>query len=67
MGSVYEGPLYCKIYLKRPLKTKNKTDFQLVSDYRLIEVKSIAEYSKGKNSVILSTFIKLPFSIKIFV
>ena len=32
-----------------------------------MHVKSIAECSKGENSAILSTFIKLPFVIKIFV
>ena len=36
-------------------------------DYRLMQVKSIAECAKGEHSAILSTFIKLPFSIKIFV
>ena len=32
-----------------------------------MQVKSIAECSKGEHSVILLTFIKLPFVIKIFV
>ena len=32
-----------------------------------MQVKSIAECSKGEHSAILSTFIKLPFVIKIFV
>ena len=32
-----------------------------------MQVKSIAECSKGKHSAILSTFIKLPFVIKISV
>ena len=32
-----------------------------------MQVKSIAECSKGKHSEILSTFIKLPIVIKIFV
>ena len=32
-----------------------------------MQVKSIAECSKGEHSAILSSFIKLPFSIKIFV
>ena len=32
-----------------------------------MQVKSIAECSKGEQSAILSTFIKLPFVIKIFV
>ena len=35
------------------------------TDYRLMQVKSIAECSKG-HSAILSTFIKLLFVIKIF-
>ena len=37
------------------------------TNYRLMQVKSIAECSKGGHSAILSTFIKLPFVIKIFV
>ena len=37
------------------------------TDYGLMQVKSIAECSKGRYSAILSTFIKLPFVIKIFV
>ena len=37
------------------------------TNYCLMQVKSIAECSKGKHSAILSTFIKLPFGIKIFV
>ena len=32
-----------------------------------MQVKSIAECSKGEHSAILLTFIKLPFAIKIFV
>ena len=32
-----------------------------------MEVNSIAEWSKGEHSAILSTFIKIPFVIKIFV
>ena len=32
-----------------------------------MQVKSIAECSKGEHSAILSTFIKLPFVIKVFV
>ena len=32
-----------------------------------MQVKSIAECSKGEHSAILSTFIKLPFAIKTFV
>ena len=37
------------------------------TNYSLVNVKIIAEYSKGEHSVILSTFIKLPFVVKIFV
>ena len=38
------------------------------TDYRLMQVKSIAECSKGskEHSAILSTFIKLPVFIKTF-
>ena len=32
-----------------------------------MQVKSIAECSKGEHSAILSTFMKLPFVIKIFI
>ena len=35
--------------------------------YRLMQVKSIAECSKGEHSAMLSTFTTLPFVIKIFV
>ena len=37
------------------------------TNYRLMQVKSIAECSKGEHSAILSTFIKIPFAIKTFV
>ena len=37
------------------------------ANYRLMQVKSIAECSPLEHSSILSTFIKLPFGIKIFV
>ena len=39
------------------------------TNYRLMQVKSTAKCSKGsrEHSAILSTFIKLPFGIKIFV
>ena len=43
-----------------------KLVFKLKTNYRLTQVKSIAECSKG-HSAILSTFIKLPFVIKIYV
>ena len=51
--------LYSKTCLKPPLKKEDH--------YRLMQVKSITECSKGEHSAILSTFIKLPFVIKIFV
>ena len=38
-----------------------------MANYHVMHVKSIAECSKGEHSAILSTFIKLPFVIKIFV
>ena len=50
--------MYSKTCPKGPLKKNTKIGFQ----YRLMQVKSIAECS-----AILSTFIKLPFSIKTFV
>ena len=57
---------YCsKTCLKRPLKKKTKIGFNI--DYRLMQVKSIAECSKGEHSAKLSASIKLPFSIKTFV
>ena len=37
------------------------------TDYRLMQVKSIAECSKGEHSAILLTFIKLSFAIRTFV
>ena len=61
-----------KTYLKRSLKNNIKTD------YRLMQVKSIAECSNARSNIIffrvqrehssiLLTFIKLPFSIKTFI
>ena len=55
---------YSKTCLKRPLKTKTKNCFFKI-DYRLMQVKSIAECSK--HSAILSTFIKPPFVFKTIV
>ena len=46
------------------MKTKNCLFFK--TDYRLMQVKSIAECSR-EHSAILSTFIKLPFVLKTFV
>ena len=52
-----------KTCVKRPLSITGKNK-KMVSktNYRLMQVKSIAEYS-----AILSAFIKLPFVIKVFV
>ena len=46
-----------------------KEDQKLVfnTNYRLMQVKSIAECSEGEHSAILSASIKLPFEIKTFV
>ena len=53
--------MYSKTCVKRLLPKRPKIGFQ--PNNRLIQVKSIA----GEHSAILSTFIKLPFVIKIFV
>ena len=55
---------YSKTCVKGPLSKRPKIGFQ---DYHLMQVKSIAECSFWEHSAILSTFIKLPFVIKIFV
>ena len=46
---------------------KKKTKIVFKTDYRLMQVNSIAECSNGEHSAILSTFIKLPFVIHIYV
>ena len=58
---------YSKTCLKWPLKRRQKMGFK--TDYRLMQVKSIAECSslQGEHSAILLTSIKLQFVIKIFV
>ena len=58
--------IYSKTCLKRPLNLKEDLN-GFREDYRLMQVKSITECSKGEHSAILSTFIKLPLFIKIFV
>ena len=58
--------MFSKICLKRPLK-KEHQKLVFNTDYNLMQVKSIAECSKGEHSAIYSTFIKLPFPIKTFV
>ena len=52
--------VYSKTCVKRPLSKRPKKGIK--PNYRLMQVKSIAEHS-----AILSTFIKLPVAIKIFV
>ena len=47
--------------------TKKRPKLVFKANYRLIQVKNIAECSKGEHSAKLSTFIKLTFVIKIFV
>ena len=49
--------------------TTQKEDQELVfkTNYGLMQVKSIAECSKGEHSAILLTFIKPPFAFKTFV
>ena len=54
-----------KTCVKRPLSKRPKMVFQ--TNYPLMQVKSIAECSKREHSAILSTFIKQPVFIKIFV
>ena len=52
---------YSKTCVKRPF---SKRQMFFKTNYRLIQVKSIDEFFK--DSVILLTFIKLPFVIKIY-
>ena len=54
--------VYRKTYVKRPFPKRQKMVFK--TNIRLMQVKSIAEW---EHSAILSTFIKLPFVIKICV
>ena len=56
--------VHSKTCVKRPPQKDNKLVFK--TNYRLMQVKSIAECSKGDYSAILLTFIKLPFVIEIF-
>ena len=56
---------YSKTCLKRPLKKKTKIGFQ---DRILLNVgQKYCRMLQGEHSAILSTFIKLPFVIKILV
>ena len=54
-----------KTCVKRPLSKRQIMVSK--TNYRLMQVKSIADCSKGEHSAKLSTFIKLPFVIKIVV
>ena len=54
-----------KLVLRGHSKRTPKQKLVFNTDYRLIQVKGITECSK--HSAILSTFIKLPYSIKTFV
>ena len=56
---------YSKTCVKWLLSKDQKMVFKI--DYRLMQVKSIAECSPLEHSAILSTFIKLPVVIKTFV
>ena len=57
--------MYSKTCVKRLLSKSRKMVFKTI--YRLMQVKSVAECSKGEPSAILSTFTKLPFVIEIYV
>ena len=56
---------YSKTCVKRPISKRSNIVFK--TNYRLMQVKSIAKYSKGEHSATRSTFSKLPFVIKTFV
>ena len=56
---------YSKTCVKRPLSKRQKMVFK--TDYRIMQVKVIAECYPLENPAILSTFINLPFAIKTFV
>ena len=57
--------MYSKTCLKRPLKKKTKIGFQ---DRLSLDVsQKYCRMLKWEHSAILSTFIKLPFAINIFV
>ena len=57
--------MYSKTCHKRPLKKRPKLCFK--TNYRLMQVKSIAECSKGEHSAILLTCIKQLWASKTFV
>ena len=59
--------LICTLTADYTVKSVLSSHLKKMTNYRLMQVKIIAECSKGEHSAILSTFIKLPFVIKIFV
>ena len=61
------SPIYSKTCLKRPLKKKTKIDFQDRFRLSLNACQKYCRMFQGEHSAILSTFIKLPFVINIFV
>ena len=61
----YLRSLYSKTCLKLPLKNNTKMDFQY--QVSLNAGQKYCRILQGEHSEILSTFIKLPFSIKTFV
>ena len=54
------------IFTVKPVLSGHSKRQKLVfkTDYRLMQVKSIAECSKGEHSAISSTFIKLPPALR---
>ena len=71
-GLIWIQTVFQKDFLNTVKLVTQKEDQKLVfkTHYHLLQVKSIAECSailQGEHSAILSTFIKLPFVIKIFV
>ena len=57
---------YSKTCVKCTVTSKKKRKFVFKTNYRLMQVKSInCRMHQGDHSAILSTFIKLPFAIKI--
>ena len=58
----YQKTMYSKTCVKRPLSKRPKIVFQ-----DLLSLNAGQKYCQWEHSAILSTFIKLPFVIKIFV
>ena len=64
LGVVCLHYIHAHCTVKRVLSGHSKTKIGFQDQYRLMQVKSIAEW---EHSAVLSIFIKLPFVIKIFV